>query len=92
MSQESNSTVFIGLINPKSPDNVNSVMRAAGNFRVDSVYYTGKRYPRALMRNPDIPDMRRKVGQSISLSETTCIFESVPDDMRSCVLNLPRMR
>lgn len=38
----------IGLINPKSPENVSSVMRAAGNFGVDSVFYTGKRYPRAV--------------------------------------------
>ena len=51
MSEEK---VSIGLINPKSPDNVSSVMRAAGNFQVDSIFYTGKRYPRALMRNPDI--------------------------------------
>lgn len=68
-------TVSIGLINPKSPDNVNSVMRAAGNFRVDSVFYTGKRYPRALMRNPDIPDMRRRVGQAIPLAEVTCLID-----------------
>lgn len=75
------SKVNIGLINPKSPDNVNSVMRAAGNFQADSVFYTGKRYPRALMRNPDIPDMRRQVGQSIPLSETNCLMEIAPADM-----------
>mgnify|MGYP000616035497 CR=1 FL=1 len=69
------SKVSIGLINPKSPDNVSSVMRSAGNFRVDSVFYTGKRYPRALMRNPDIPDMRRKVGQTIPLSEVNCLMD-----------------
>jgi len=69
------SKVSIGLINPKSPDNVASVMRAAGNFRVDSVFYTGKRYPRALMRNPAIPDMTRKVGQSVSLSEAEYLVD-----------------
>lgn len=37
----------IGLFNPKSPDNVGSVMRAAGCYGVNSVYYTGKRYDRA---------------------------------------------
>jgi tRNA(Leu) C34 or U34 (ribose-2'-O)-methylase TrmL len=74
--------VKIGLVNPKSPDNVASVMRAAGNFRVDSVFYTGKRYPRSLMRNPDIPDMRRKVGQSIPLSEVNCLVDSVPVAMK----------
>lgn len=82
------SKVQIGLINPKSPDNVNSVMRAAGNFRVGSVFYTGKRYPRALMRNPDIPDMRRKVGQAISLSETECLIEVVPFDTKIICVEL----
>ncbi len=37
----------IGLFNPKSPENVGSVMRAAGCYGVASVFYTGKRYERA---------------------------------------------
>ena len=37
----------IGLFNPKSPENVGSVMRAAGCYGVNSVFYTGKRYARA---------------------------------------------
>jgi len=73
--------VNVGLDNPKSPDNVSSVMRAAGNFQVDRVFYTGKRYPRALMRNPDIPDMRRKVGQTIPLSEVPCLIDAAPVNM-----------
>lgn len=76
------SKVYIGLINPKSPGNVDSVMRAAGNFRVDGVYYTGKRYSRALMRNPDLPDLRRKVGQNIPLSEVEYLTDAVPADMK----------
>lgn len=82
INQMKETTVSIGLINPKSPDNVSSVMRSAGNFRVDSVFYTGKRYPRALMRNPDIPDMRRKVGQGIPLTEVDCLLEIAPADMK----------
>lgn len=74
--QMKNSSVSIGLINPKSPENVGSVMRAAGNYRVDSVFYTGKRYPRALMRNPNIPDMGRKAGQDIRLSEVSCLINA----------------
>lgn len=34
----------IGLVNPKTPENVGSVMRAAGCYGVNSVFYTGKRY------------------------------------------------
>lgn len=57
-------------------------MRAAGNYRVDNVFYTGKRYPRALMRNPDIPDMRRKVSQSIPLSEAENLIDIAPLNMK----------
>jgi len=75
------SKVSVGLINPKSPYNVSSVMRTAGNFSVDSVFYTGKRYPRALMRNPGLPDMHRKVGQSIPLTEVESIIDAASPDM-----------
>lgn len=37
----------IGLLNPKSPTNVGGIMRAAGCYRADAVFYTGKRYPLA---------------------------------------------
>lgn len=52
-------------------------MRSAGNFSVSSVYYTGKRYPRALMRNPGLPDMHRKVGQATSLIEVVSILDAI---------------
>ena len=42
-----NSYSCIGLYNPKSPENVGSVMRAAGCYGVNSVFYTGKRYDHA---------------------------------------------
>lgn len=78
----SDAEVSIGLINPKSPENVGSVMRAAGNFRVRAVYYTGKRYPRALMRNPDLPDMHRKVSQNIPLTALGCFINEAPLNMK----------
>ncbi|MGF1714516.1 RNA methyltransferase [Photobacterium chitinilyticum] len=34
----------VGLFNPKTPENVGSVMRAAGCYGVNSVFYTGTRY------------------------------------------------
>ena len=76
------SKVSIGLINPKSPDNVGAVMRSAGNFRADSVFYTGKRYPLAVQRNPAAPDMSRKVSQDIPLSEVSCLIDSAPENMK----------
>lgn len=40
----SKSYACIGLHNPKTPENVGSVMRAAGCYGVNSVFYTGRRY------------------------------------------------
>lgn len=77
----SDSKVCIGLSNPKSPENVGSVMRASGNYGVDSVYYTGSRYPRAVELNPDIPKMSRSVSQGVSLSGVACLLDTVADDM-----------
>ncbi|MCW8956600.1 MAG: RNA methyltransferase [Gammaproteobacteria bacterium] len=76
------SNVIIGLINPKSPENVSSVMRAAGNFGVDSVFYTGQRYPRALRLNPDTPNMSRKVSQSIPITEVACLIDNAAENMK----------
>ena len=73
-------TVTVGLINPKSPQNVGSVMRAAGNYRVNAVFYTGNRYARALQLNPGTPKISRKVGLSIPLSEVNSLIDSADKD------------
>ena len=77
-----NSKINIGLINPKSPENVSSVMRSAGNFAVDHVFYTGSRYPRAVRLNPDIPRMSRKVSVDIPLSGVESLMDSIPSEMK----------
>ena len=41
------STVSLCLINPKSPQNMGSILRAAGCFGVNGIFYTGQRYARA---------------------------------------------
>ena len=74
--------INIGLVNPKSPDNVNAVMRSSGNYGVEHVYYTGSRYARAIRLNPDIPNMSRKVGEDIPLSEVESLIDNVPADMK----------
>lgn len=73
--------VSIGLSNPKSPENVASVMRAAGNYRVDNVFYSGTRYPRALKLNPGIADLSRKVSQAIPLNGVTSLIDEAPGEM-----------
>lgn len=76
------SKVSIGLINPKSPKNVASVMRAAGNYRVDRVFYSGIRYGLAMQRNPVTVDMSRKVSKDIPLSRVDNLIDKAFDDMK----------
>ncbi len=61
MTSHSQSQVFIGLINPKSPSNVGSVMRAAGCYQADAVFYTGQRYARAAKFNTDTKSINKKI-------------------------------
>ena len=75
------SHVSIGLLNPKSPDNVGSVLRAAANYRVDQVFYTGDRYPRAIERRSRTMDMSRKISQHIPISPAKCLIDAVTDGM-----------
>ncbi|GGI86196.1 RNA methyltransferase [Shewanella gelidii] len=55
------SKVYLGLTNPKTPTNVGSIMRAAGCFNVDGVFYTGERYARAAQYNPDTKDIAEQI-------------------------------
>lgn len=73
------SKVSIGLINPKNPINVGSVMRAGGNYRVEKVFYTGRRFSQAAKFNTELVNVGRKVGREIPLVEVNCLMESVPD-------------
>ncbi len=76
--------VSIGLSNPKSPSNVGAIMRAAGCFGVDSVFYTGTRYPRAARFNTDTKD----VSRNIPLSGVSCLLEDVPEEMNIVCVEL----
>jgi len=83
-----NFRVNIGLINPKSPQNVGSVLRAAANFRVDSIYYSGQRYPRALELNPDTPNTRRKLGQDIPIAGVDNLLDHIPENSKVVCVEL----
>ena len=77
-------TVSIGLSNPKSPSNVGAIMRAAGCFGVDSVFYTGTRYPRAARFSTDTKD----VSRNIPLSGVSCLLEGVSEEMKIVCVEL----
>ncbi|MFT5708347.1 MAG: tRNA(Leu) C34 or U34 (ribose-2'-O)-methylase TrmL [Oceanospirillaceae bacterium] len=54
-------SVIIGLIDPKSPSNVGSVMRAAGCYNVDAVLYSGLRYDKAARFNTDTKKITSRI-------------------------------
>jgi tRNA(Leu) C34 or U34 (ribose-2'-O)-methylase TrmL len=69
---------LIGLTNPKSPGNVGSVMRAAGCFQADAVFYTGQRYPRAAKFHTDT----QSISQQIPLTQVESLLDAVPEEVR----------
>ncbi len=82
MAEES--TVYIGLTNPKSPTNVGTVMRAAGCYQVDSVVYTGRRYDIAAKFNTDTQD----VSQKIPLTKVESLLDDIPKEMQVVCVEL----
>lgn len=56
-----NESAYIGLVNPKSPTNVGMVMRAAGCFEVDAVFYSGARFDRARKFATDTKNAQSKI-------------------------------
>ncbi|HTF95752.1 MAG TPA: RNA methyltransferase [Cellvibrio sp.] len=52
---------FIGLVNPKSPTNVGMVMRAAGCYEADAVFYSGVRFERARKFATDTKNAQSKI-------------------------------
>jgi len=56
------STVIIGLYNPKNPTNVGAVMRAAGCYNATQVRYNGTRYNRAVKFQTDTKNTHERIG------------------------------
>lgn len=52
---------YIGLVNPKSPTNVGMVMRAAGCYEADAVFYSGVRFDRARKFATDTKNAQSKI-------------------------------
>lgn len=80
--------VIVALCNPKSPENVGSVMRAAANYQVDRVVYTGSRYTRALQYKANSTDTSRRIGKNVPLSEQANFINEVPEEMKVVCIEL----
>ena len=78
------SKTLIGLTKPKSPTNVGAVMRAAGCYGVDGVFYTGTRYPRAAKYQTDT----HQSNQSIPLQGVERLLDCLPKGMQLVCVEL----
>lgn len=79
-----NAFAYIGLINPKSPENVGMVMRAAGCYAADKVFYTGERYNRARQFFTDT----KNVHEKIPLQHVDDVLVSVPQGAKIIAIEL----
>ncbi|WP_188150431.1 RNA methyltransferase [Teredinibacter waterburyi] len=79
-----NSCTYIGLCNPKSPSNVGSVMRAAGCFQADAVFYTGSRYGRAARFHTDT----HQQSLSIPLEPRDNLLADLPENVKIVCVEL----
>lgn len=61
----------IGLLNPKSPDNVGAILRAAGCYGVKMIYYTGTRFERAAKYQLDT----KQCSDTIALTGVASLLE-----------------
>jgi len=84
MTKMQESNVSIGLTKPKSPTNVGAVMRAAGCFRVNAVFYTGTRYDRAAKFSTDTKD----ANQTIPLTGVENLLDCIPEKAKIVCIEL----
>ena len=75
---------YIGLVNPKSPENVGMVMRAAGCYEASKVFYTGVRFDRARQFFTDTKNMHEK----IPLQHAEDLLITVPEGAKIVAVEL----
>jgi tRNA(Leu) C34 or U34 (ribose-2'-O)-methylase TrmL len=87
--------VFIGLTNPKNPINVGSVMRAAGNYGVEQVFFTGTRYAKAAkyqgkINNTDTQNVSGKIPltKTEHFNDLANTLENIPSSTKVICVDL----
>ncbi|WP_415894836.1 RNA methyltransferase [Neptuniibacter sp. PT34_22] len=78
----------IGLTDPKSPENVGAIMRAAGCYNVQSVTYTGNRFNKAQEQNKRLQTDTRNMLERIPLDHIECFKASIPKGARPVAIEL----
>lgn len=82
------SRVAIGLVNPKGPSNVGTVMRSAGCFSANEVFYTGTRYARAAQYETKTNTDTHKAKNSIPLTQVECLISQKTQNMEIVCVEL----
>lgn len=54
-------SVALGILNPKTPENMGNILRAAGCYGADKIFYTGERYDRAKKFFTDTKNISSKI-------------------------------
>lgn len=72
----------IGLTDPKNPDNVGAVMRAAGCYGALSVSYTGNRFNKAIARGQKLHTDTKNVSRRIPLTHVENFKQALPENAR----------
>ncbi len=75
---------YIGLVNPKSPENVGMVIRAAGCYQSSKIFYTGTRFDRARQFFTDTKNSHEK----IPLENTGNLLSCVPEGVKVVAVEL----
>ncbi len=84
MGEQEIQQVTIGLVNPKSPENVGSILRAAGNYRADKVLFTGNRYAKAMRYNTDTKNM----AEQMAPQHVDCLLDGIPEGAKVICVEL----
>ncbi|WP_371998311.1 MULTISPECIES: RNA methyltransferase [unclassified Shewanella] len=90
MTEQKNiSTASIGLVNPKTPVNVGGIMRAAGCYQANAVFYTGNRYELAARSGEAQYDVDTKnAAKTIPLTRVESLLEQAPQNAKIICVDL----
>lgn len=68
--------IHLAIINPKSPENMGSILRAAGCYQAQSIRYTGERYARAKAFSTDT----KNAHLNIAVTQVPAVIDPINDN------------
>ncbi|WP_420555289.1 RNA methyltransferase [Neptuniibacter marinus] len=83
-----NHQAHIGLTDPKSPENVGAIMRAAGCYNAASVSYSGNRFNKAQEQGRRLQTDTRNAVERIPLEHVESFKQAIPKGARPVAIEL----